>query len=172
MTEVPDKQTEGTGRGRGRGRSRDRDREPAVAAAPSRGRGRSKPADEAAGNGSTPLVALPGERLSKTLVGGLTEADLAAAELFTLDEEDQELVREGPVEVGADAELGDGDSGDAPAAAAGAVAVAVAEAAGDPMANSSRAHGGEPVPPRQRRWSAGTTGASGATRARGAPGRR
>ena len=33
MTEVPDKQTEGTGRGRGRGRGRDRDREPAVAAA-------------------------------------------------------------------------------------------------------------------------------------------
>ena len=117
MTEVPDKQTEGTGRGRGRGRSRDRDREPAVAAAPSRGRGRSRPgrpADEATGNGSTTLVALPGERLSKTLVGGLTEADLAAAELFTLDEEDQELVREGPVEVGADAELGDGEAGDAP----------------------------------------------------------
>ena len=114
MTEVPDKQTEGTGRGRGRGRGRDRDREPAVAAAPSRGRGRRRPADEAAGNGSTTLVALPGERLSKTLVGGLTEADLASAELFTLDEEDQELVREGPVEVGADAELGDGEAGDAP----------------------------------------------------------
>ena len=114
MTEVPDKQTEGTGRGRGRGRGRDRDREPAVAAAPSRGRGRRRPAEEAAGNGSTPLVALPGERLSKTLVGGLTEADLASAELFTLDEEDQELVREGPAEVGAGAELGDGEAGDAP----------------------------------------------------------
>ena len=114
MTEVPDKQTEGTGRGRGRGRGRDRDREPAVAAAPSRGRGRRRPVDEGAGNGSTPLVALPGERLSKTLVGGLTEADLAAAELFTLDEEDQELVREGPAEVGAGAEAIDGEAGDGP----------------------------------------------------------
>ena len=114
MTEVPDKQTEGTGRGRGRGRGRDRDREPAVAAAPSRGRGRRRPADEGAGNGSTPLVALPGERLSKTLVGGLTEADLAAAEVFTLDEEDQELVREGPAEVVAGAEAGDGEAGDGP----------------------------------------------------------
>ena len=116
MTEVPDKQTEGTGRGRGRGRSRDREREPAVAAAPSRGRGRRRPADDGAGNGLTTLVVLPGERLSKTLVGGLTEADLAAAELFTLDEEDQELVREGPAEVGAGAGVGaeasDGEAGD------------------------------------------------------------
>ena len=113
MTEVPDKQTEGTGRGRGRGRGRDRDREPAVAAAPARGRGRRRAPDEGAGNGSAPLVALPGERLSKTLVGGLTEADLAAAEVFTLDEENQELVREGPAEVVAGAEVGDGEAGDA-----------------------------------------------------------
>ena len=114
MTEVPDKQTEGTGRGRGRGRGRDRDREPAVAAAAARGRGRRRAADEGAGNGSAPLVALPGERLSKTLVGSLTEADLAAAEVFTLDEEDQELVREGPAEVVAGAEPGDGEAEDAP----------------------------------------------------------
>ena len=114
MTEVPDKQTEGTGRGRGRGRGRDRDREPVAAAAPSRGRGRRRAADEGAGNGSTTLVALPGERLSKTLVGGLTEADLAAAELFTLDEEDQELVREGPADVEGGAEAIDGEAGDAP----------------------------------------------------------
>jgi uncharacterized LabA/DUF88 family protein len=114
MTEVPDKQTEGTGRGRGRGRGRDRDREPAVAAAPSRGRGRRRAAEEGSGNGSAPLVTLPGERLSKTLVGGLTEADLAAADVFTLDEEDQELVREGPADVVAAAELGDGEAGDAP----------------------------------------------------------
>ena len=113
MTEVPDKQTEGTGRGRGRGRGRDRDREPAVAATPARGRGRRRAADEGAGNGSAPLVALPGERLSKTLVGGLTEADLAAAEVFTLDEENQELVREGPAEVVAGAEAGDGEAEDA-----------------------------------------------------------
>ena len=114
MTEVPDKQTEGTGRGRGRGRGRDRDREPAVAATAARGRGRRRAADEGAGNGSAPLVALPGERLSKTLVGSLTEADLAAAEVFTLDEEDQELVREGPAEVVAGAEAGDGEAEDAP----------------------------------------------------------
>ena len=70
MTEVPDKQTEGTG-ARPRPWSRPRTRptgetEP-VAAAPSRGRGRSRPgrpADEAARDGSTTLVALPGERLS------------------------------------------------------------------------------------------------------------
>ena len=77
------------------------------------GEGGAGPADEGAGNGSAPLVALPGERLSKTLVGGLTEADLAAAEVFTLDEEDQELVREGPAEVVAGAEAGDGEAGDA-----------------------------------------------------------
>jgi uncharacterized LabA/DUF88 family protein len=89
MTEVPDKLTEGTGLGRGgrgRGRGRARDEEP-VAAARGRGRGR---AGATPANG-TPvaasaagLVALPGERLARA--GGLTEADLAAAEVFTLEE--------------------------------------------------------------------------------------
>jgi uncharacterized LabA/DUF88 family protein len=115
MTEVPDKQTEGTGRGRGRGRSRDRDREPAAASAgSSRSRGRRATAASTNGeNGAAPIVTLPGERLSKSLVGGLTEADLAAAEVFTLDEEDQEVIREGPADVGEGTELtADGD--DAP----------------------------------------------------------
>jgi uncharacterized LabA/DUF88 family protein len=88
MTEVPDKLTEGTGagRGRGRGRGRSRDEEPATA-----GRGRSAgravanaPAGASATASSAGLVALPGERLARA--GGLTEADLAAAEVFTLDE--------------------------------------------------------------------------------------
>jgi uncharacterized LabA/DUF88 family protein len=63
MTEVPDKQTEGTTtRGRGRGRTRTRG-EPA-AATTTRGRTRRTPAGdgELAGTG---LVALPGEKLSK-----------------------------------------------------------------------------------------------------------
>jgi uncharacterized LabA/DUF88 family protein len=89
MTEVPDKLTEGSGLGRGgrgRGRGRTREDEPVVAA---RGRGRGRVA--AAPSAAVPaaataagLVALPGERLARA--GGLTEADLAAAEVFTLDE--------------------------------------------------------------------------------------
>jgi uncharacterized LabA/DUF88 family protein len=112
MTEVPDKQTEGTGRGRSRGRSRDRDREPATAGT-SRGRGRRSTAASTNGeNGAAPVVTIPGEKLSKALVGGLTEADLAAAELFTLDDEDQEVVREGPAELEEGAGLtADGDEG-------------------------------------------------------------
>ncbi len=87
MTEVPDKLTEGTGsgRGRGRGRGRTRDEEP-VAATRGRGRGRTAagaPVGAAAASRAG-LVTLPGERLAR--VGGLTEADLAAAEVFTLDE--------------------------------------------------------------------------------------
>jgi uncharacterized LabA/DUF88 family protein len=95
MTEVPDKQTEGTGAGRGgrggrgRGRGRIGEAEP-VAASGSRGRGRGRPATAAPTNGSAAgadgaLKALPGERLSKA-AGGLSEADLAAAEVFTLDD--------------------------------------------------------------------------------------
>ncbi len=93
MTEVPDKQTEGTGlsRGRGRGRGRGRDAEPV--AAPSRGRGRTRstaaePVAAAASGDAAGLVALPGERLSRA-VGSLTEADLARAEVFTLDDLDE-----------------------------------------------------------------------------------
>jgi uncharacterized LabA/DUF88 family protein len=85
MTEVPDKLTEGTGagrggRGRGRGLARDED---AVAAGRGRGSTRAAAPVAAAATGTGP-VALPGERLARA--GGLTEADLAAAEVFTLDE--------------------------------------------------------------------------------------
>ena len=85
MTEVPDKQTEGTGRGRGRGRGRERAPEREPVGARSRGRDRSEaaPVRRAPTNGA-PIVAMPGERLSR--VGDLTEADLAAAEVFTLDD--------------------------------------------------------------------------------------
>jgi uncharacterized LabA/DUF88 family protein len=91
MTEVPDKQTEGTGVGRGgrtsrgRGRGRSGDAEPAVASG-SRGRGRRTAAVPSTnGSGADGLTALPGERLSKA-AGGLSESELAAAEVFTLDD--------------------------------------------------------------------------------------
>ena len=94
MTEVPDKQTEGTGAGRsrggrGRGRGRAGEAEPVAASPRGRGRGRSAPvAVDVSENGAEGgLRALPGERLSKA-VGSLTEADLAAAELFTMDDVD------------------------------------------------------------------------------------
>ncbi len=74
MTEVPDKQTEGTGVGRGRGRGRGRpaegERTP-VAARTGRGRPRTAVADVAVADadgapGERPtLVALPGEKLSR-----------------------------------------------------------------------------------------------------------
>jgi uncharacterized LabA/DUF88 family protein len=97
MTEVPDKQTEGTGLGRGgrgrggRGRGRSGEAEPVTTSAsrPRGGRGRlSAPSTNGVGggrDGDAGLVALPGERLSKA-VGNLTESDLAAAEVFTLDD--------------------------------------------------------------------------------------
>ncbi len=103
MTEVPDKLTEGTGAGRGgrgRGRGRSRDEEPVTAV---RGRGRGRiaapaPVGTAAAATAAGLVALPGERLARA--GGLTEADLAAAEVFTLDEvADESDVPEGDGEV-------------------------------------------------------------------------
>ena len=92
MTEVPDKLTEGTGAGRGgrsRSRGRFRDEEPVAAAGRGR-RGRSAPlaaagaaAGPARGEAGGTIVALPGERLARA--GGTpTEADLAAAEVFTV----------------------------------------------------------------------------------------
>ena len=106
MTEVPDKLTEGTGvgrGGRGRGRGRTREEEP-VAVARGRGYGRTAVA-AAAGAGSVAaaagLVALPGERLARA-GGALSEADLAAAEVFTLadvaDEGASAADEVGPVE--------------------------------------------------------------------------
>jgi uncharacterized LabA/DUF88 family protein len=91
MTEVPDKLTEGTGSGRGgrsRSRGRFRDEEPVAAGARGR-RDRGAPAAAAGPARSGPagggVVALPGERLARA-GGVLTEADLAAAEVFTLDD--------------------------------------------------------------------------------------
>jgi uncharacterized LabA/DUF88 family protein len=71
MTEVPDKQSEGTGgRGRGRGRGRSRVAEAEPVAAPTRSRSRSRVAASAGEpaavtSDGTPLVVLPGEKLSR-----------------------------------------------------------------------------------------------------------
>jgi uncharacterized LabA/DUF88 family protein len=94
MTEVPDKQTEGTGagRGRGRGRGRSRDAEPVAAAGRPRSRTRSGAAEPVAATArpeGAGLVALPGERLSRA-AGTLSEEDLAKAEVFRLDDLDDE----------------------------------------------------------------------------------
>ena len=105
MTEVPDKQTEGTGLGRGgrgrggRGRGRAGEAEPVAASASAsrsrggRGRGSAPSTNGVASgrDGDAGLVALPGERLSKA-VGNLTESDLAAAEVFTLDDAGESIV--------------------------------------------------------------------------------
>ncbi len=108
MTEVPDKLTEGSGAGRGgrsRSRGRSRDEEPAAA----RGRrDRGTPvavAGPARAEASGAIVALPGERLARA-GGGLTEADLAAAEVFKLD--DLEVAADGePAKPGEPAEPGE-----------------------------------------------------------------
>jgi uncharacterized LabA/DUF88 family protein len=102
MTEVPDKQTEGTGVGRGRGtrggRGRGRSDADAVTAGGSRdrdrSRGRSRPSSAPREETDGAVVALPGERLSRA--GGLSEADLAAAEVFTIDDLDRPLDAEAP----------------------------------------------------------------------------
>jgi uncharacterized LabA/DUF88 family protein len=91
MTEVPDKQSEGTGarsRGRGRGRVRTPEIEP-VAAAPVRARGRARvspPAGEAGiavTSDGMPLVAMPGEKLSRVAAAVAPPAPVA------VDEEDE-----------------------------------------------------------------------------------
>ena len=102
MTEVPDKQTEGSGAGRGgrtrtgRGRGRSGEAEPVVVSAPTRGRGRGRASTNGAGATADAegLVALPGERLSKA-TGRFDEADMAAAEVFTLDDMDEGVGGEG-----------------------------------------------------------------------------
>ncbi len=94
MTEVPDKQTEGTGVGRGRGtrggrtRTRSGEPEPVAAAPRSTGRGARRPAEPAAvevgaapaplpaaAPGFTGLVALPGEKLSRAAVAAAARAN-------------------------------------------------------------------------------------------------
>jgi hypothetical protein len=99
MTEVPDKQTEGTGAGRGtrtrggRGRGRSTTAEPA-AAGTGRGRGRGRVSTNGSGGDAEGLVALPGEKLARA-GGRFDEADLAAAEVFTLDDMDEGVGGEG-----------------------------------------------------------------------------
>jgi uncharacterized LabA/DUF88 family protein len=90
MTEVPDKQTEGTGargRGRGRGRGRAGEAEP-VAASARRGRPSSAAAAgavAASANGGGSLTVLPGEKLSRVApVAGELDVDT------DLDLEDEE----------------------------------------------------------------------------------
>jgi uncharacterized LabA/DUF88 family protein len=91
MTEVPDKQTEGTGVGRGtrsgRGRGRGRAAETETATASSSGTSRGRRGSTST-NGSGKSTVLPGERLSGKS-GSLSEADLASAEVFTLDDLDE-----------------------------------------------------------------------------------
>ncbi len=77
MTEVPDKQTEGTGtRGRGRGRERSgasrRETEPAARGSRATGaasRRSAQPAPAALTSSGAPLVVLPGEKLSRVATG-------------------------------------------------------------------------------------------------------
>ncbi len=107
MTEVPDKQTEGTGVGRGtrggRGRGRGRSEgEPAAATGVS-ARGRR---GSTSTNGVSKSPVMPGERISGRS-GSLSEADLASAEVFTLDDLD-------PTAAGAEGPEGvEGDGGEA-----------------------------------------------------------
>ncbi len=105
MTEVPDKQTEGTGargRGRGRGRGRPGEAEPA-AAAPRRG-GRTSSvvptaAVAASVNGGGSLTVLPGEKLSRVAPAATSEVDLDLdvdeEELETIEVEGEEMVVDG-----------------------------------------------------------------------------
>ena len=95
MTEVPDKQTEGTGVGRGRGRGRGRpaegERTPA-AARTGRGRPRTAVAEVAVaeangGTGERPtLVALPGEKLSRAGGAAVAAIPASAGEVATDDD--------------------------------------------------------------------------------------
>src|SRR5690242_376541 len=86
MTEVPDKQTEGTGtrgRGRGRGRGRTGEAEPVVAAARRRSSAAaSTPAEPvaASSNGSGSLTVLPGEKLSRAATAPVDETEDASAD--------------------------------------------------------------------------------------------
>ena len=100
MTEVPDKQSEGTGartRGRGRGRTRTSETE-TVAAPPVRTRARARVAPVAAEAGiaatsdGTPLVVLPGEKLSRVAAVVVPPGPVSASE----DDEAREPVEGAP----------------------------------------------------------------------------
>jgi uncharacterized LabA/DUF88 family protein len=109
MTEVPDKQTEGTGtRGRGRGRGRSRSGEAEVAASSrgsSRGASRGAAVVAASANGGGSLTVLPGEKLSRVASGAGDEEEAGVVEedeLQTIDEREfaEALAGEGEGEAG------------------------------------------------------------------------
>jgi uncharacterized LabA/DUF88 family protein len=83
MTEVPDKQTEGTGtpRGRGRGRGRGRAAEAEPAASSRNGSRAAASASSAAANAASAagLTILPGEKLSRAAAPGSAPAEAGAA---------------------------------------------------------------------------------------------
>jgi uncharacterized LabA/DUF88 family protein len=113
MTEVPDKQTEGTGaRGRGRGRGRGRPGEPEPVAAGSRRGGRTAAAPAvaaaASANGGGSMTVMPGEKLSRA-AGSAATAGLPA----DIDEDEIETLATPPYPDGdgeAEAE-GEGEAG-------------------------------------------------------------
>ena len=98
MTEVPDKQTEGTGtrgRGRGRGRLRSGEAEPVAA----RGRTSSRsaaPAPVAASSGNGSLTVLPGEKLARVVATPGGGEDVDDEEMTPLEGEAAEGA--GPIE--------------------------------------------------------------------------
>ena len=107
MTEVPDKQTEGTGDARPRPRSRSRPARARPRSRPSNGRRRtSRAAAEptiASANGGGSLIALPGEKLSRVgattpIEEGLDDEEVAA--------EEETFESAGPIEEGAESEEG------------------------------------------------------------------
>ena len=103
MTEVPDKQTEGTGAGRGRtGRGRERTRRDAEPITRTSRPRRGEPAAAVTSSGA-PLVVLPGEKLSRVvpaaapvaLVGIEDEEELATADGAAFDGDGAETAERG-----------------------------------------------------------------------------
>ncbi|HSL35060.1 MAG TPA: NYN domain-containing protein [Candidatus Limnocylindrales bacterium] len=94
MTEVPDKQTEGTGTARGRGRG-GRGRGRAGEAEPVAARARTRVAAVAASeNGAGAMTVLPGEKLSKAAAVAATDEPLGAEPLATGEPADTEAETE------------------------------------------------------------------------------
>jgi len=97
MTEVPDKQTEGTGtRARGRGRGRTRAGEGEAVAAPNGRRRTSRTAETvaASSNGGGGMTVLPGEKLSRAATGAGEHADEANGAGRDADEAFEEVDQE------------------------------------------------------------------------------
>jgi uncharacterized LabA/DUF88 family protein len=112
MTEVPDKQSEGTGEGRrGRGRTRTRAGEPAPVAATRTRTSRAVAPQAAAGD--VPIVVLPGEKLSRVAAsapsGAARNGDAAdeAATAEALDAADDEAADAMAAATGEDVDMSD-----------------------------------------------------------------